>query len=552
MTNDNSHTSFFLYELQIRRRYFDVVYEANPQSDQHYSDGPLADDHDLLNDRLDRAFSYDNAGALKEAYSGSEARDYVNGTNSGTTTGPYRQSYQHDPFGHITSRTNRFWSQSDAFTASYANNRRQDPGFQYDAAGHLTQDADLQYAYDAAGLNVSVFSAAANKTIASGYDGDGQALRRMETASGVTSISYYVRSSVLGKVITELNSQGVKLKTNVYLGDQVLARQEPNWIVWQHDNPLTGSHGVSNRDGAYNTEIEPDPTGIDVGSSDPFIHPELSEPPPEGIAVLLAGPGIPNGRCILDGMSIDCERATEMRSSGVAVECPNNDCGPKQVYNPATEKIEWRFFQAFGDGYQGYLPLGATSNGDGGITLRNGDEGWGDLYKSTSGLFPHEFGQRPQITSDDHEFAHSRIPCPPTGNQLTKNPVIKKDLKKAFDLSEASGVERGGWIYWNQNTGAVFTIIKNPPTIDLLHPERSDSYLKVFLGRPPSPLKGWVIVGVFHTHPEPGGPDDWDIGLEFQRKVPGLIVDPVRTSANPWVYGPNRGIWFTDLPAGCH
>lgn len=105
---------------------------------QYHQDSSPKYAHDVLDERLDRSFSYDNAGSLKEAYSGSEARDYVNGTNSGTATGPYRQSYQHDPFGNMTNRTNRFWSQSDVFTASYANNRRQDPAFHYDAVGNLT------------------------------------------------------------------------------------------------------------------------------------------------------------------------------------------------------------------------------------------------------------------------------------------------------------------------------------------------------------------------------------------------------------------------------
>lgn len=68
-------------------------------------------------------------------------------------------------------------------------------------------------------------------------------MRRVETESGTASITYYLRSSVLGKVITEVNAQGVKLKTNVYLGGQLLARQESNWIVWQHSNPITGSRG---------------------------------------------------------------------------------------------------------------------------------------------------------------------------------------------------------------------------------------------------------------------------------------------------------------------
>ncbi|MEK6281592.1 MAG: hypothetical protein AABN95_14655 [Acidobacteriota bacterium] len=142
---------------------------------------------------------------LKEAYSRSESRDYVNGTNSGTQTGPYRQSYQHDPFGNLTQRDNRFWSQTDTFSASYTNHRRQ--GFSYDAAGNLLGDADLVYAYDATGRNVSIFNGAANnRTILVEHDGDGSVVKRSEIQQTLTGLTYYIRSSVLeGKVITEVN-----------------------------------------------------------------------------------------------------------------------------------------------------------------------------------------------------------------------------------------------------------------------------------------------------------------------------------------------------------
>jgi hypothetical protein len=102
------------------------------------------------------------------------ARDYVNNTNSGAPTGPYRQSYQHDVFGNMTQRDNRFWSQTDTFTASYSNNRR--AGFSYDADGRLSQDSDLQYYYDAAGEIKFMFSPSMNKwqTLINNADGMGK------------------------------------------------------------------------------------------------------------------------------------------------------------------------------------------------------------------------------------------------------------------------------------------------------------------------------------------------------------------------------------------
>ena len=51
---------------------------------QYYADGGLRFSHSV-DDRFDRAFTYDHAARVSEAYSGSEARDFINGTNSGGT-----------------------------------------------------------------------------------------------------------------------------------------------------------------------------------------------------------------------------------------------------------------------------------------------------------------------------------------------------------------------------------------------------------------------------------------------------------------------------------
>ena len=56
---------------------------------QYYADGSLKFADDLLDERFDRAFSYDQVAMLKEGYSGAEARDYVNGTSGSPWTGPF-------------------------------------------------------------------------------------------------------------------------------------------------------------------------------------------------------------------------------------------------------------------------------------------------------------------------------------------------------------------------------------------------------------------------------------------------------------------------------
>jgi RHS repeat-associated protein len=144
-----------------------------------------------------------------------------------------------------------------------------------------------------------------------------------------------------------------------------------------------------------------------------------------------------------------------------------------------------------------------------------------------------------------HEFAHKRLPCPPTGKQLAKNPVIKNALEEAFKLSNEQKLERGGWIYWNPRTGKVATLLKTPNT-DQTNPRR-DTWFQIDLNNPPSPQKGWYIIGDYHTHSEGPSPDPYDIDNENARKVPGIVIDP--GGLHP--YGPNRGIWYKDLPANC-
>jgi len=288
---------------------------------QYYADGNLRSASDNLGDVFDRAYAYDHVGGAKEAYSGSEALNFLNGTNSGTATGAYRQSFQHDAFGNITSNTSRFWSQEAVTTnVTYSNNRKQGSGITYDAQGNLIQDVDLQYTYDAAGRSASVFSGATNKTITPIYDGDGQVVHRIEV-EGSTNIDnfFQLRSTVMGgKVITELDSAGQKKKGYVYYSGKLIARQDPNWIVWQHENPITGTHGGSSRDGSAALDVQPDAVGVNMGLYDPFPVPEQWEPPEDGLVGLLPGSGIPSGRCMLDGIPIFCSDAEHLLSTGAA------------------------------------------------------------------------------------------------------------------------------------------------------------------------------------------------------------------------------------------
>src|SRR6266849_5701968 len=159
---------------------------------QYYADGQLRYSHSL-DDRFDRAFSYDQSARVSDAYSGSEARDFINGGNSGAPTGPYHQSYQYDQFNQVTQQTNRLWSQTQTTYNNFVNNRLD--GWSYDADGQITHDDSMTYSHDAAGQIVQ--SAVGGGYHTYKFDGDGRLLGTSLTTNGqVFGAANYLYSSV--------------------------------------------------------------------------------------------------------------------------------------------------------------------------------------------------------------------------------------------------------------------------------------------------------------------------------------------------------------------
>jgi YD repeat-containing protein len=340
LTYGNNYTLSMSYNARLQGTQFEVAGRP-PQygsstvmktQQQYYADGRLKFADDLLDERFDRAYSYEQVERLQEAYTGSEARDFINQTSSGTATGPYRQSYAYDVWSDPTSRVARFWSRSSTFTASYSNGRNTGSLWQYDADGRLVREPTVRYDFDAAGRNVTTSSIIVNSytggSVSQSGDGDGMTLKRVETQQDVTTTSYQVRSSVLGgRVVTELSASGQKLKTHVYAGKQQLAEQADGIVTWQHSNPFSGSEGIAYSTGLYAADTEPDPLGANVGFEDPYLY--FEEPRPDSIQLL---GGNSNGQCMLEGMTFDCMSVQRLLELGAAAECPDNDCGPR--YNP--------------------------------------------------------------------------------------------------------------------------------------------------------------------------------------------------------------------------
>ena len=227
------------------------------------------------------------------------------------------------------------------------------------------------------------------------YDGDGGRTKMVDVITEedefgnpvtTTTTRYYVSSSVTGTVITELDEAGVKTRSFVYSGGGVLAWQDKEAgvesVLWEYRDPGNASYRMRGPGGIKDTSrsAEMDPLNSNAGTHNPYINP-TSHWPREDLTYP-AFADMLSGACRIDGIPAPCSMTNQTLNSGGAAECPDGYCGPRRGYNPATKQYEWRVFRAFADGRQGYAPFGATSNGRGGITLANGNEGWGNLERT--------------------------------------------------------------------------------------------------------------------------------------------------------------------------
>ena len=310
---------------------------------QYFADGRIKYTQDLQEGNFDRAYEYDHAGRIKEAYSGREARGLP---VLPSPDNPFRQSYTYDVWDNMKRPLNRHWSANLPDTPAYTNNRRSDAT--YDAEGNvLLRDYERkQHAYDAAGRQryflqqewgLPEYAYEAN-TIDVTFDGDGRPAKRFENRYtedyelvpwNQSDTIYYVRSTVLGgAAIVEYMPVGYGTTENIYVGNQKLAERSPDsgYVEWRHVNPVTGSWLLSYPSGGSATTIrsELDPLGAAVGTANPYVS-YTSYQDLMGLQSLYeerGNPFDPSGGCgTLDGLPISCsELRMRLQGGTVATE----------------------------------------------------------------------------------------------------------------------------------------------------------------------------------------------------------------------------------------
>lgn len=109
----------------------------------------------------------------------------------------------------------------------------------------------------------------------------------------------------------------------------------------------------------------------------------------------------------------------------------------------------------------------------------------------------------------------------PTAGELQSHPSVRHALEQAWRDSlpndPARRHEEGGWIYLDTTTGEI-----------AIRRQSAGRQASIDLSRPPL-LPGFVVVGKFHTHPNPAlegwatGPSRGDLKVDALHGVPDLI-----------------------------
>ena len=392
MTYGNNLKTKVGYDVQMRVQSFEVTGQQNTPSvpamktvHEYFADGRLKFTYNQadLDNTFDRAWDWDHVGRLKAAYTATQARVFAGKEAPGGIElgGPYQQTYQYDTWGNMTSRTGSLWSQGDPLLSiSYTPTTGRNPNWGYDAAGHLTQDTNLKYLYDAVGYNWQTQKLDGTPQILQRRDGDGNVVdfHSLYSPSGV--YLHYLYSTVLGgRLLTVITPDGNKNSEHIYLGgvhigtlyDYTLSSNPPEKVVyWDHQDPVIGTDGRSNNQGVYTKEAELDSAGVNVGLDDPFI---LPNPPPDpslesGIAIPLDVTGPAGRKCNLDGMTVDCEFIDSRVANGAAISAPAPDKRVQSTYDRNGNLVAWMWNQVaaqqginlLGNGGTGFLPVGVT------------------------------------------------------------------------------------------------------------------------------------------------------------------------------------------------
>jgi YD repeat-containing protein len=364
-----TRTSSFNYNSRLQPTNFAISGGVVNQDYEYYDDGRLSFVHNNTDNNFDRSFSYDHASRLTRVVSGGAARD-----DAGAV--PMYETFSYDAFDNTTSRQTETWSNGYSDSATYTNHRR--TGWGYNANGQVSTIDTRTYTYNAAGKITSLAgqrwtpNGFVSTTTSSGFDGDGSRVRE-ESSGGGSTVTYFLRSSVLGgAIVAELNSSGQKQIGYVYtpsgtaLATQIVGQ---NYVMLKQVSPIGASQYeffASNSGTGSDSRREFDPLGANVRlNAGPTGHAgDTGDIPGAGGSMGSRSGAIenPGAGCALDGVWVPCSMAFRLLRQGAAKDCPENDCGPQARWvitdgddGPVKVPFLTLPFMAFANGASGYF-----------------------------------------------------------------------------------------------------------------------------------------------------------------------------------------------------
>ncbi|MEZ5305925.1 MAG: FG-GAP-like repeat-containing protein [Pyrinomonadaceae bacterium] len=200
-----------------------------------YGDGSLKKIDDGLDPRFDKTYRYDQDGRTIEAKAGTAARGETSTENLNLDR-PYSVTYEFNAFGNITELDGHYYNTPYTTTDSFSPSSGRNPEWTYDAAGNVLSDEDAEYVYDAAGKIVETRQrdyddeGEFHEPTIDIYSGDGEVTKRIlndgATEAPLEKTVLFIRSTSLGKLVSEATQTGAKSKTFVLAEGTALAEQE--------------------------------------------------------------------------------------------------------------------------------------------------------------------------------------------------------------------------------------------------------------------------------------------------------------------------------------
>jgi YD repeat-containing protein len=218
---------------------------------------------------VDFTYAYDGANnvmSITDALTPSKNRamTYDNVDRLVTASGLWgAMSFTYSPVG------NRLTKTVGATTSTYAygvNNRltgvtggEVDATIAYDTNGNMTGLRGFTLAYDPANRLTSVNSTVVTYT----YDGDGQRIKKVNSATGKTTLYFYDRG---GQLLAETDATGAVLSEYLYVNGQLMARIDPDATAPTLSNVAAGGVTFTSASITWTTSEEAD-SQVDYGTT---------------------------------------------------------------------------------------------------------------------------------------------------------------------------------------------------------------------------------------------------------------------------------------------